>query len=441
MKYVFSILASLLAIAIHAQPAKFTLDECVQYAIENSTKLSNQQSRNKIYNYNYQEAIAALLPSISASSNVSFNFGRGLDGDTNTYVDINSFGNTYGLYASLALFNGFANVNRVRMEKTNRLMGKHQLEMDTDMLAYSTMEAFFQVQYYKEVLALLEEQLLESQQNLKQAKRMVELGIKGEPDFAEIQAKEASDNYNLTRQQNLLKIAIIKLKEEMNFPIDENIDIVMYSTPNEGVVKTGLTLDQLYQTALLFNPKVHVSQSKYKAQQLSYKSAIGTLFPSISVNAGYNTSFSRYMDGSSYVSFSDQIKNKRGHYIGATLSIPIFSQLSRSSNVRRSKQQMLIAERENEQTLRSLHNEIEQAVADMDGQADEYASTQKQTNAMQLAHDVNKRKYQEGLASALDLSMTANRLLSAKVEERNALLKFYLKQRLVLYYNGEPLYK
>ena len=440
MKYIFTILAGLFATIANAQSAKYTLNECIEYAIENSHELSIQQSANKIYKYSYQAAIASLLPSVGVSSSASFSFGRGLDANTNTYVDVNSFYNSYTLSASLPLFDGLVNVNKLRMERANQLMGKHQLEMKSDILAYSTIEVFFNVQYYEEVLSLSEEQLLESQLSLKQVERMVEMGLKGIPDLAEIQAKEAADSYNLTRQQNLLRIAIILLKEKMNFPIDEELNIVPYSEPNDNIQKTGLTADQIYQAALLHNPKAQASESAYRVQQLSYKSVKGTLFPSIAVNAGYSTSFSRYMDGSAYISFSDQLKNKRGHYVTASLSIPIFSGLSRSTNVRRSKQQVLIAERENEKTLRLLYSEIEQAVADMNGQADEYVKAQKQANAMQVAHDANKRKYQEGLASALELSTSANRLLSAKVEERYSLLKFYLKQRLVHYYNGVPLF-
>lgn len=53
---------------------------------------------------------------------------------------------------------------------------------------------------------------------------------------------------------------------------------------------------------------------------------------------------------------------------------------------------------------------------------------------MEIAHQVNQRKYQEGLISAVELSTSSNRLLQARVEEVNAQLKFYLKNRLVEYY-------
>lgn len=61
------------------------------------------------------------------------------------------------------------------------------------------------------------QQWQESIQNLQRTKRMEELGLKSSPDVAELAAKEVADSYNLTRQKNLLKISIIRLKEKMYF--------------------------------------------------------------------------------------------------------------------------------------------------------------------------------------------------------------------------------
>ncbi|MGG6550506.1 UNVERIFIED_CONTAM: TolC family protein, partial [Prevotella sp. 15_C9] len=67
------------------------------------------------------------------------------------------------------------------------------------------------------------QQWQESRKNLQRTKRMEELGLKSSPDVAELTAKEAADSYNLTRQKNLLQINIIRLKEKMYFPIDEEL--------------------------------------------------------------------------------------------------------------------------------------------------------------------------------------------------------------------------
>lgn len=440
MKFIATTLFSIFTLAVSARDAGWTLEECMRYAVEHNPQTTIQQAQNNIYKQNYIEAVAALMPSVSANSNVNFNFGRGLDAETNTYTNINSFSNNYGISSSMTLFDGLSSVYRVRMNKINRIMGKHQLQARRDDVAYATMEAFFDVQYNKELVALAEKQLQQSNDNLHQTRRKAELGILGFPDVAEMQAQQAADNYNLTRQKNVLAISVIVLKEKMNFPIDEDIEIENY-TSGDMIVKTPKTALDIYENALSYLPQALAAEYTLKAQQMSHKAAIGGLSPSFSVGAGINTGFARQMNGDPFESFKDQFRNKRGSYVGFSMSVPIFNGLSRSSNVRRSKYQLLIARSQKEQTLRALYSEIEKTVSDMNGQADEYVQAVKQRESAAVAYDVNKRKYDEGLVSALDLHTTANRLLQAQIEEKNAQLKYYIKRRMVEYYDGEPFFQ
>lgn len=437
MKYIIFIIAFIIGFTANAQEKKWTLEECMRYAIENSPKKNKQDAQNSIYHQNFLEAVGKLIPSLSANTNASFNFGRGLDSETNTYTDINSFSNNYSLYSSLVLFDGFSNINKMKMQKVNKLMGKQQLQQTKDVIAYETMEAFINVAYYMDMVKLAEQQLEESTANVKQIKRMEELGMKGAADVAELVAKEAADNYNLTRQKNLLVIGIIVLKEKMNFPIEDDIKISNIVS-DELITKTQETAVSIFENAKSVNPKAIAAESAFQAQQLAYKSAKGSFSPTLSVEAGISTNFSRYMDGSEYSSFKDQIRDKRGHYIGFSLSIPIFSGFSRSAQVKRSKAQTVIARNERDETLRTLYSEVEQAVADMNGLADEFYQAKKQTDAMTVAHNVNQRKFTEGLINAIELHTSSNRLLQAKVDELNARLKYEIKHRLVDYYKGTP---
>ncbi|WP_165024251.1 TolC family protein [Dysgonomonas sp. ZJ279] len=437
MRYIYIIVLILISQTGKAQEKEWTLEECMQYAVENSLEKRKQEAQNTIYHQNYLEAIGRLLPSINANTNANFNFGRGLDSETNTYTDVNSFSNNYNLYSSLILFDGLTSITRVRLQRVNKLMGRQQLEAVKDLIAYETMECFFNVLYSTELVRLAEAQLEESTETLKQITRMAELGVKSYPDVAEISAQEAENNYNLTRQKNILAIAVIKLKEKMNFPIEDVLH-VSDSATTPLIVKSQDTAISIFEQSRLFIPKAVAAESKLKSQKLAYKSAKGVLFPTLSVDGGYNTNFSRYMDGSNYSSFNEQFRNKVGRYVGFTLSIPIFNGFSRSAQVRRGKAEVVMAQAERDKTLRTLHSEIEQAVADMNGEADQYYQAKKQVDAMDIAHQVNQRKYIEGLINALDLHITANRLLQARAEELNSKLRFQLKHKLVEYYKGEP---
>lgn len=420
----------------NAQEKQWSLDACIRYAVENSPKVNKQKAQNTIYQQDYMLAIGRLLPSLNARTNAYLNFGRGIDPETNTYTNINTFSNTYSVYSNLTIFDGFSNIYRVRMEKANKLVGKQQLEQEREMVAYDTMEAFLNVLYYQRMVHLAQEQVEESVNNMKQARRMEELGMKAKPDVAEMAAKEAADIYNLTRQKNLLTIGIILLKEKMNFPIDKELNIT--DEQSEAlIVKTGETIPVIYETAKTINPKALSAESVLKVQEMNRRAAIGGFSPVISMEAGLSTGYARYLVDDNSDSFSEQLRNRRGTYVGFTLSVPLFTGFSKSTSYKRSKAQVIIAESDFQETLRALYSEIEQAVADMNGQADAYQQAVKQREAMEAAHEANQRKYEEGLISPLELHTSANRVVEAKAEELNAELQYLLKARLVQYYKGD----
>ena len=423
-----------------AQETQWSLDDCIRYAIKNSPRVNKQEAQNMIYHQDYRNAIGRLIPSLNAGTNSYFNFGRGVDSETNLYTNINSFSNSYSIYSNLTIFDGLSNIYRVKMEKANKLMGKELLDREREMVAYDTMEAFINVLYYKRMVQLAEEQAEESANNLKQAERMEELGMRAKPDVAEMAAKQAADNYNLTKQKNLLVIGIIILKERMNFPIDEEIDL-SDEYDNILIIKSEGAAPEIYETAKIINPEALSAASVLRVQEMSMRVSAGGFSPVISMDAGISTGFVKYLDGSEYEPFTDQFKNKRGSYIGFTLSVPIFNGLSKSANYRKSKAMVDIAQNEYDETLRTLYSEIEQVVADVNGQADAYRQALFQREAMEVAHEANRRKYEEGLISPLELHTSANRVVEAKAEEMNAELQYRLKARLLDYYRGESFIK
>lgn len=417
-----------------------TLDECIGYAIKHNPLRTKQEAQSRMYNISRQEAVAGFLPSLSASFSVSSNFGRGVDPETNTYISTSTFGNSYSIYSQLTLFDGLSTFYNASLAKINQLLGRQQLQNVKDQIALETMELYFNALYYKGTVAFAEQQLQESSDNLKSFQRMEELGMKAAPDVAEIRAKEAEDRYLLTQQRNLLKLEMIKLKEKMNFPIEDDFEIEQVNGNSPAGMVSAVSLDN---TATIFNnaqtslPKLLASGQTLKATEAEYKIIRGRLFPTITLEAGFSTGFSRLMDGTPYMSFKEQLKNRQGSYIGVGISIPLFDRLSRPSEARRAKQRFVIARSEHEAAMRQVYSEIEQAVADVEGLKDETVSAMEKTVAMAEAHRVNVRKYEEGLINAIELTTSANRLLNARVSELHAQLKYQLKYRLLNYYKGE----
>ena len=436
MKRKILLLIVLFPVWAFSQEKVWTLEECILYAVEYNPKRQKQDAQNEIYKLNQIEVIGGFLPSINLGTSAYGNLGRGVNPETNTYVSTNTFNNSYELSSSMLLFDGFSQIYRAKMAKINRARGFDELQQIKDMIAFETMEIFFNVQYYKGIVELAKQQLEESLANLTRIQRMEELGLKSFPDVAEIRAKEAEDRFLLTKQMNFLALEIIKLKGKMNFPTNENLEIVVY----ENTILTSHFEEnafEVYQQALKTLPGVQIAEKMLSATEMQYKASKGQLFPRLSLSAGTSTGFSRILDDSPYMTFKDQIKNKQGSYVGVSLSIPIFNNFSRLSEVKRSKQRLVIARSEKEELLRQIYSEIEEVVADVNGLSDEYFHAKKRTGAMESAHQVNLRKYEEGLIDALELATSSNRLQNSRVEELHTNMKYQVKYQLLQYYKGK----
>lgn len=420
---------------VWAQEQQWSLEECIGYAIKHNPQHAKQEAQNEVYRINRREAIGGFFPSLNAGTGVSMNFGRGVDPETNTYISNNTFSNAYEIYSSLTLFDGLAQVYRAKMTNIYRLMGYDELQALKDKTRLEVMELFFNALYYKGSVRLAEQQLDESVRNLKKFRRMEELGLTSVPDLAEIEAKEAEDRFLLTRQTNLYHLECIRLKEKMNLPVEEAFSVADYQ-PAMLIRTEADSAQAIYQTAITTLPALQASARSLAATEMEYRIARSRLYPTLSLSAGFSTGFSRMIDGSPYMPFWEQLKIREGTYLGVNLSIPLFNGLSRMSEVQRSRQRTLIAQRQHEETLRQAYSEIEQAIADVNGLADEYRHAQQRTHAMHSAHLLNLRKYEEGLIDAIALSTSSNRLLTSRIEELYTQLKYQLKFNLLNYYKN-----
>ena len=424
----------------HAEAQPLTIDDCMRYAVENSTTVGKQRLAADDNKANYQEAIASLFPSVNAEVAGGLNFGRGIDPATNTYTNVTTFGNTYGIGASVPLFDGLKGINTMRAMKVARQKGLVDTQIAQDEVAMQTLSAYMDVVYYTEAVKIANEQLEASRKTLELVRRQESLGTKSAADVAEIESQEANYDYLLTTEENNLALAYIKLREVMNYPQGERLEIV--TNIDLDALPSAVSEQALVDYALANNPKIAASRHFTEQQRLNLARAKSAYSPSLYLYGGYNTSY--YIDfenKAAYASFANQFCNNRGGYVQVGLSIPIFNGLSARSSKRRAANAYRSAQLEEIAVERAVESEVAQTWQEMQGFGKQYVQGQKKVSAAQLAYDGAERKFENGLISALDLQTAANTLLQAKSDRLRARLQYIVKMRMVDYYNGMSLIK
>lgn len=428
---------SILLTPLYAQE-KMTLEACMKYAIEHSTSVQQQEIALEDARQNYIGAVASAMPSINASTGGTMNYGRSIDPATNTYTTTSTFNNSYSLSGSLTVFNGLSTINTIKATKVMRAMGVEELQLARDQIAMNTMSAYFDVVYYYGTVEIAQEQLRTSQLELKQVQEQYELDLKAPADVAEVEAQVANYDYLLTEQQSNLELALIELRKVMNYPQEEPLEIDT-EVDIEGMLITE-TLEEVLNYALVYNPQIRSKEMNSRYYELNYASTKGRYLPSISLSGGFSTNYFVNVDSpGNYAKYFNQLGNNRGYYVGMSISIPIFSGLSRRVAKHRAKLQYDNAILAHTEQRRTLESEVAKTYQEMQNFGKQYIMSQKKVQANDLAYRNVSQKFAEGMVTAIDLQTASNNLLQARSDLLHARLQYIIKCRMVGYYNGIPL--
>ena len=418
-----------------------TLKDCMRYAVENSSKVKLQELEVDDARVARRDAIMqAFTPQISASTYAYSNFGRSVDPETNTYVSTTSFNNGYSVSGGITLFDGFAAVNNMKVTKTALKMGIDQERLTEDQICLATMEAYCNALYYGQLAEILHGQVATSESTLILAKKQEELGQKGYTDVIEMEAELADRQYQLISAKNMYADAMLTLKDIMFWPMDQEL-LIDDSIAESEVIATLFPTDekeQIIEYAVNNLPSVSIAKATMENALVDLKTAKWAFSPSLSLYAGWSTSYYTYPGMQGYVPtpFHTQFKNNGGEYIQLSLSIPIFDRLSTFSKLNRKKNAYSRASIQYEQKVREVEAEVTRAIQDRDGASAAYMQADRRAELQEEAYHLNLKRFEQGLISTIDFQKASDNWLNAKTTRLDALLKFYIKRCVVDYYNG-----
>lgn len=441
--FFFTLCAS--GVGVSGQEA-WDVQDCIDYALEHNRDLKKQQWTARGNRTQQVEAFMAFLPSVSASSGINYSLGRSVDPETNTYNTVSNFSNSYSASLSLPLFQGGRLVQQLKMSLVQQQYDKTYMEELKDRTALNVMNAFAQAVYYRQLGVYAREKLEESRDKLRQVRRQCELGLKSQADVVLVEAQHAQDDYDLTHTESLWENALLELKQQMNFPADDSLALapgrMADGAPVPDVPSPSVheEIIQTYAYAGLHHTSSQLSRLNMRSQLYARRQALGNFFPTVSFSAGVSSSYFRRLGDSGYDTFHRQFKNNLGEYFTFNVSLPLFQRLGNVMNYRRRKYQYRIAQENQAQQQEELLAEVQQAVLQREALRKECRQKRRQLEADSLAYCVVARKFEEGLAGAIDLRTAASSLQSSRASLLQCRLDLYVQSRVVAYYRGEPLY-
>ena len=147
-----------LAAAQTLPTAAWTLQECIDYALEHNLTVQQSALQVEQREIDLNTARSSRLPGVSASASQNFSFGRGLTAD-NTYAHANTTNTSMNLGADMTLFNGFRINNNIALSKLNLQAATQDLEKARDDIRVAVAQAYVQILYQQEILDVARRQV------------------------------------------------------------------------------------------------------------------------------------------------------------------------------------------------------------------------------------------------------------------------------------------
>ena len=432
MRKVFFILF-LLPLSVSAQK-QWTLQECIDYAMANNITLQQSKLKKESATEELKGAKAALLPTLSASTNQSFGYQPWKDtgmsyvtnGTVNTKVDKTSYNGSYSLSGQWTVWNGNRNINTIKLA-----------ELSTKETANSIQERIAQI--YAQILYLAEnvkvnEQMLEtSKKNEERGKEMLSVGKMSKADVAQLSAQRANDEYTIVEAQSQLMNYELQLKQLLEITDEERFQVAIPEITDEQVLAQIPELQTVYEQALMSRPEIERSQLAIKSSGVNVALAKAGWMPSVNLTGGITTS-TNSLSGNGW---GDQIKSNVNTSLGVGVTVPIYDGRSTKTSVNKAKIQQLQAQLDLQDQQKTLYSNIQQFWLNAWTNQQKYQAAKSSVESAQQSYDLLSEQFRLGLKNIVELMAGKDNLLSQQQSQlQSKYLALYNQQMLEFYQNG-----
>lgn len=442
MKIKLLIAIAVLAMSFsNAQMRKWTLQECVEYAVENNLTIEQFELDLENAKIDKSDAIGALLPDLNGSPRLTENIGLSFNPTSQEPVST-QLNYTGDLTSTVTIFDGLRNYRNLNRAKMNAIANQYRLDDLKDDIRLNVANAYLQVLSSKEQLKTFRAQYAVTEQDLKRTRELVSSGVVPRGDLLEIEATAADQEQQIVNGEGQVLIArvnlaqLLQITDYVNFDIaDESFDI-----PPSDILDNSAKV--IFDKALTFRNDIKFSQSNVELAEEDLKIARGAYYPTLSAFINYNTRFSdQNLDPTdlSIIPFVDQLWIFDGLAYGFQMNIPFFNGWSARNGVKRSKISLERAKLQFEQDKLDLETTIQQAYVDVTTFRKAYDAAEKTLEARRLAYDYAKERYDVGLMNAFDFGQAQARVDNAEADVIRTKYDYIFRLKILEFYFGIPI--
>ena len=435
---IVTILALAFFITTSAQDKQWTLQECVEYALEHNITVKQNQLNVELSEENVINSKGNFLPNLNASTGGNLNFGSGFDPVSQDRVTTSTFGGSIGISSGITVFNGYRNLNSYKQAQLGVESSKLTLQKIQDDISLFVVNSYLNVLFAKENLAVAKVQHEISKKQIERAQTEFDAGEKPKGDLLNAQSTAAADEQSVITFENTLNLALLDLAQLLQIsPVGFDIEAIEIGDP--GISMLYSNPNEVYIKALENRPEIENAELGIESTALDIEIAKAGFLPSVSLGANIGTGYGFNLKNNSHIPYFTQLDDNLGYGLSFNVSIPIFSRGQVKSNVNRQKINFEKSKFSLESSKLQLQQTIQKAFYDAKAAAKTYESAQKSLIAQKEAFKNAQESFNYGAMTLFDFDQVRNRLVNAEGAIIRAKYDYVFKTKVLKFYYGETI--
>ncbi|TJY34622.1 TolC family protein [Pontimicrobium aquaticum] len=407
-------------------PQTLSLQEAIDFALENNRTVKNAQRDVEAAKQQKWETIASGLPQISAS----IDYNHWLKQQV-SLIPAEFFGGNPGEFAEVAFgtkktMNATATLNQkifdgsylvgLQSAKVFLEISKNAKEKTDLEVRKAVIDAYGNVLLAEESVKIFERNINVLQKNLNETTKIYENGLGEEESVEQLQITLSGLKSNLANTERLKTLAYKMLNITLGIEIDSNIKLTdnLNSLTSQNIVISLLEADENIEQTIDYKIAANDKVSKELLLKLEKSKALPTL--NAFINGGYagnNNNFKFLQSNQKWFGSS---------LLGISMNIPIFSSGMRTAATQRAKINLEKAKDDLTETEQKLKLQIANAKSEYKFAIEDYQNKKENLNLAERIEKKNEIKFFEGISSSFDLRQAQTQLYTAQQELLQAML-------------------
>jgi outer membrane protein len=429
-------------LALFSQEKAWTLEECIEHALQNNIRIKQQEIMTKYQVNALEQSKLNLLPTLNGSASHNYAFGRALDETTYEFTENETVqSNNFYAGSNVTLFRGLVNYNTIQKNKYQVLASEQELEQFRDDISLNIALAYLQILLNQELVTATEAQVDLTMQQIERTRKLVDAGSVAGGNLLDIEAQAAREELQLVNLRNQLTLSLLSLAQMLELESMDgfNIAVPVISVRDEAVDGNPAAI---FSIAEQTRPEILSAEYQLRSAEYDLAIARGNRSPRLNLGASMSTGYSdkrlKPVTFESYP-FGEQLNDNLNYSLGFSLNIPIFNGWQVNAGIKNSKLGIENSKYALENTRKQLYKNIQQAYTDATGALKKFHASEKAVASMEEAFRYAEQKLDVGLVTAIEYNQSKTQLLNAQSEMAQAKYEYVFKTKVLDFYKGIPL--